>query len=151
MTRFALITRACRPPEPTGDDLTTLAVSIRHDRIGALLAVLTELAMRGVNLTRIESRPTGEQLGRYAFFLDCAGHIDETRVGEAMMGLQRICADVRFLGSYPRAAHGGEQVPPPPEASDEAFVNAARWLSRLRAGGGGACRTGGGGAAGPLQ
>ena len=52
----------------------------------ALLAVLMELAVRGVNLTRIESRPTGERLGRYAFFLDCTGHVAEARVGEAPVG-----------------------------------------------------------------
>ena len=90
------------PPPPTGDDVTSLAVYISHDRVGALLAVLTELAVRGVNLTRIESRPTGERLGRYAFFLDCTGHVAEARMGEALQGLHRVCADVRFLGSYPR-------------------------------------------------
>jgi prephenate dehydratase len=109
VTRFALVTRPGPPPPRTGDDLTTLAVYIAHDRVGALLAVLTELAVRGVNLTRIESRPTGERLGRYAFFLDCTGHLDEARMGEALMGLRRVCADVRFLGSYPRATQPGEQ------------------------------------------
>ena len=63
VTRFALVTRPGPPPPPTGDDVTSLAVYIAHDRVGALLAVLTELAVRGINLTRIESRPTGEQLG----------------------------------------------------------------------------------------
>lgn len=138
VTRFALVRRPGPPPPPTGDDLTTLAVSIAHDRVGALLAVLTELAVRGVNLTRIESRPTGEALGRYVFFLDCTGHIADARMGEALMGLRRICADVRYLGSYPRSgAHpGGEApVPPPPGTSDADFAAAARWLGRLRAGG----------------
>ena len=102
MTRFALVARPGPPPPPTGDDVTSLAVYISHDRVGALLAVLIELAVRGVNLTRIESRPTGERLGRYAFFLDCTGHVAEARVGEALQGLRRVCADVRFLGSYPR-------------------------------------------------
>ena len=93
--------------------MTSLAVYISHDRVGALLAVLTELAVRGVNLTRIESRPTGERLGRYAFFLDCTGHVGQVRMGEALQGLRRVCADVRFLGSYPRgtsaASHGTER------------------------------------------
>jgi prephenate dehydratase len=134
VTRFALVTRPGPPPAPTGDDITTLAVYIAHDRVGALLAVLTELAVRGVNLTRIESRPTGERLGRYAFFLDCSGHLDEARVGEALQGLRRICAEVRFLGSYPRAAQPGDRpVPPPPGTSDADFAEAAAWLRRLRA------------------
>jgi prephenate dehydratase len=137
VTRFALVTRPGPPPPPTGDDLTSLAVSISHDRVGALLAVLMELAVRGINLTRIESRPTGERLGRYAFFLDCTGHVAEARVGEALQGLRRICADVRFLGSYPRhrSARAEEApAPAPPGLSDADFAEAADWLARIRAG-----------------
>ncbi|MET7395461.1 prephenate dehydratase [Dactylosporangium sp. NPDC005572] len=134
MTRFALVSRPGPPPAPTGDDLTTLAVYIAHDRVGALLAVLTELSVRGVNLTRIESRPTGERLGRYVFFLDCGGHVADAQMGEALQGLRRICADVRFLGSYPRAAHA--EAPPRPAAglADADFASAATWLARVRAG-----------------
>ena len=57
----------------------------------------------GVNLMRIESRPTGEGIGSYCFSIDAEGHITDRRVGEALMGLKRICREVRFLGSYPRA------------------------------------------------
>ncbi|MEV4507935.1 prephenate dehydratase [Dactylosporangium sp. NPDC049525] len=135
MTRFALVSRPGPPPPPTGDDLTTLAVYIAHDRVGALLAVLTELSVRGVNLTRIESRPTGERLGRYVFFLDCGGHVAEAQMGEALQGLRRICADVRFLGSYPRASHGDAPPHRAPGLSDEDFTDAASWLSELRNGG----------------
>jgi prephenate dehydratase len=137
VTRFALVTRPGPPPAPTGDDVTSLAVSISHDRVGALLAVLMELAVRGINLTRIESRPTGERLGRYTFFLDCTGHIAEARVGEALSGLRRICADVRFLGSYPRHRPPGTVEPPTPPApglSDVDFADAAAWLARIRDG-----------------
>jgi prephenate dehydratase len=138
VTRFALLSRPAAPPAPSGDDITSLAVSIAHDRVGALLAVLTELAVRGVNLIRIESRPTGEQLGRYAFFLDCTGHVAEARVGEALLGLRRICADVRFLGSYPRAIPPGSvpdrPVPPPAGLSDVDYADSAAWLAGLRAG-----------------
>ncbi|MFD0818817.1 prephenate dehydratase domain-containing protein, partial [Micromonospora zhanjiangensis] len=118
VTRFVLVSRPGPPPPPTGDDLTSLAVFIAHDRVGALLAVLTELAVRGVNLTRIGSRPTGEALGRYAFFLDCTGHVADIRLGEALQGLRRICADVRFLGSYPRhrGAAGVNERPVPAPA-----------------------------------
>jgi prephenate dehydratase len=135
VTRFALLTRPATPPPPTGDDVTTLAVSIRHDQVGALLAVLTELAVRGVNLSRIESRPTGEQLGTYYFILDCTGHVAEARVGEALQGLRRICADVRFLGSYAR--HRLQPEPPvkaPAGLSDTDFADSAAWLGRLRSG-----------------
>jgi prephenate dehydratase len=141
-TRFALVSRPGPPPTRTGDDVTSLAVSISHDRVGALLAVLTELAVRGVNLTRIESRPTGERLGRYMFFLDCTGHLAEARMGEALQGLRRVCADVRFLGSYPRDAgadgdRAGTAAAPAigaPGTTDADFADSTAWLARLRAG-----------------
>ncbi len=138
VTRFVLVTRPGPPPGPTGDDLTTLVVYIAHDRVGALLSVLSELAVRGVNLTRIESRPTGERLGRYSFFLDCSGHVAEARLGEALQGLHRVCADVRFLGSYPRAtvpgSVGDRPIPAPLGTADADFAEAAAWLARIRAG-----------------
>jgi prephenate dehydratase len=137
VTRFALVTRPGPPPAPTGDDVTSLAVYIAHDRVGALLSVLMELAVRGINLSRIESRPTGERLGRYVFFLDCAGHVAEERLGETLQGLRRICADVRFLGSYPRhrlSAQDGDRPAAPPGLSDADFADAAAWLARLRRG-----------------
>jgi prephenate dehydratase len=136
MTRFALVSRPGKPAPPTGDDLTSLAVFIAHDRVGALLAVLTELAVRGVNLTRIESRPTGERLGRYVFFLDCTGHVADVRLGEALRGLRRICADVRFLGSYPRVASDEAAAPAqrPPGTAEVDFADAEAWLARVRAG-----------------
>jgi prephenate dehydratase len=129
VTRFALVARPGPPLTPTGDDVTSLAVYIAHDRVGALLAVLMELAVRGVNLTRIESYPTGEQLGRYVFFLDCSGHVADVRVGEALQGLRRTCADVRFLGSYPRA----RPTQPVAPAVDD-FADSVAWLARVRAG-----------------
>ncbi|GIE96517.1 prephenate dehydratase [Paractinoplanes rishiriensis] len=135
VTRFALLTRPGPPAPPTGDDVTSLAVSIRRDQVGALLAVLTELAVRGINLSRIESRPTGEQLGTYVFFLDCAGHVAEPRLGEALQGLRRICADVRFLGSYARHRLTPEApVASPPGLSNTDFADSAAWLARIRAG-----------------
>jgi prephenate dehydratase len=136
VTRFLLVSRPAVPSAPTGNDLTSLAVYIAHDRVGALLAVLTELAVRGVNLTRIESRPTGERLGRYVFFLDCTGHVADVRLGEALRGLRRICADVRFLGSYPRAAsdYPNAEGIGPAGTSDADFSDADAWLIRLRSG-----------------
>jgi prephenate dehydratase len=133
VTRFAVVSRPTPPPPPTGDDLTSLAVYIAHDRVGALLAVLTELAVRGINLVRIESWPTGERLGRYVFFLDCAGHVAQAGMGEALQALHRICADVRFLGSYPRAVPDG-QASVPAGTTDQDFSDAAVWLARIRAG-----------------
>jgi prephenate dehydratase len=131
VTRFVLLTRPGPPPPPTGLDKTSLVAFIRADHTGALLEVLTEFAVRGVNLTRIESRPTGQQLGRYCFSIDCEGHLADARVGDALAALRRICADVRYLGSYRR--HGrAPNTPLPPGRDDTAFADAAAWLRELR-------------------
>jgi prephenate dehydratase len=132
VTRFVLLSRPASPPLPTGRDKTTVVAFIRDDHSGALLEILDEFAVRGVNLTRIESRPTGAQLGSYCFSIDCEGHVDDARVGEALMGLRRVCAAVRFLGSYPRADDTGPVVRP--GTSDEEFRDAQAWLARVREG-----------------
>ena len=130
VTRFILLSRPVPPPAPTGNDRTTLVAYLREDHSGALLEILTEFAVRGVNLTRIESRPTKAGLGQYCFSIDCEGHIDEARVGDAVAAVRRVCADVRFLGSYVRA--DGRQGPIPVGRTDAAFSDAAIWLSTIR-------------------
>lgn len=133
VTRFVLLCRPLPPPPRTGNDRTTVVAYLREDHSGALLEILTEFSMRGVNLTRIESRPTKAGLGQYCFSIDCEGHIDDARVGDAVAAVQRICADVRFLGSYVRA--DGRQGPVPIGRTDVAFADAAAWLTRIRADG----------------
>ena len=130
VTRFVVAGPAAPLPAPTGADRTTLAAFLATNHAGALSEILTEFVVRGVNLTTIQSRPTGDRLGRYYFFIDCEGHVADARVGEALMGLRRVCADVRFLGSYPRADHGQTEVPR--GTSDADFAAAAQWLTRLR-------------------
>jgi prephenate dehydratase len=130
VTRFVLVTKPAPPPPPTGADRTSLVAFIRDDHPGALLEILEQFAARGVNLTRIESRPTGNGMGRYCFAVDCEGHVADARVGEALMGLRRVCADVRFLGSYPRA--DGIAASPTRGTANEDFANAQAWLARLR-------------------
>ena len=131
-TRFVLVSRPGVPVAATGADKTSLVAFIRDDHPGALLEILEEFTLRGVNLSRIESRPTGVGLGRYCFSIDCEGHIDDARVGEALMGLRRHCADVRFLGSYPRV--DGVRPDIREGTTDRDFRDAAAWLSRLRNG-----------------
>ena len=131
-TRFVLVTRPCPPQPATGADKTTLAAYIGEDHPGALLEILTEFAVRGVNLTRIESRPTGGGLGDYFFSIDIEGHVDDARVGEALMGLRRVCTQVRYLGSYPRV--GGVAATLRRGVSDADFRDAQAWLSRVREG-----------------
>ena len=131
-TRFVQVRRPGPPPTPSGADKTTLVLFMREDHSGALLEILTEFAVRGVNLTRIESRPTRKQLGDYYFSVDCEGHVDDARVGEALAGLRRVCADVRYLGSYPR--HDGKQPHVRAGTTDADFAEAFSWLRRVRAG-----------------
>jgi prephenate dehydratase len=130
VTRFVLVAPPGPPPPPTGADRTSLVAFIADDHPGALLEVLTELAVRGVNLTRIESRPTGDGLGRYCFSMDAEGHIAQARVAEALAALRRLCADVRFLGSYPTA--DGSAPTERRGTSDEDFADAAAWVGQLR-------------------
>jgi prephenate dehydratase len=130
VTRFVLVEPAGALPAPTGNDKTSL-VAVVGDRTGALLGLLSEFAVRGISLTRIESRPTRERLGVYSFSLDCEGHVADARVGEALAALHRVGEEVRFLGSYPRA-DGRENRPVPDSAADPAFADADTWLSRIR-------------------
>lgn len=133
VTRFVLVSRPAPPPSRTGNDKTSVAAFIDDDHTGALLEVLTEFSIRGISLTRIESRPTKERLGVYFFSLDCEGHVADERVGEALTALRRLCADLRFLGSYPRA-DGRTPKSVPDRASDASFADAGAWLARLREG-----------------
>ena len=135
-TRFIYLSRPGRPPEPTGADLTSVVAFIADDHPGALIEVLTQFAVRGVNLTRLESRPTGDGLGSYCFCIDAEGHVAEARVGEALMGLRRVCRDVRFLGSYPRSGRAALDPPLHPRSATEAdYAESERWLARIRSGG----------------
>ncbi len=129
-TRFVLVTRPTAPPPMTGADRTTLVLYQRDNHPGALLEILTELSVRGVNLTRLESRPTQKALGDYYFSVDCEGHVNEARVGEALRGLRRICSEVRYLGSYPR--HDGVLPTMREGVSDEDFSDASSWLTGIR-------------------
>ena len=132
VTRFVLVSKPGKLPAPTGFDRTSLAAFIGIDHAGALLEVLTEFAVRGVNLTFIQSRPTGRELGHYHFIIDAEGHINDARVGDALTGLRRICEDIRFLGSYPRA----DKVAPTTTkaTSDESFKSSNEWLNAIRQG-----------------
>ncbi|MBV9094624.1 MAG: prephenate dehydratase [Streptosporangiaceae bacterium] len=133
VTRFVVVARHGPLPARTGTDRTSLAAFLAEDRAGALLQILTEFAVRGINLTTIQSRPTGDRLGQYYFFVDCEGHVDDARVGEALMGLRRVCAEVHFLGSYARCDEGAT-THVRPGTSDAEFAAAAAWLGRLRFG-----------------
>ncbi|WP_328674410.1 prephenate dehydratase [Streptomyces sp. NBC_00322] len=134
-TRFVLVGRPARPAAPTGADKTSVVIWLGDDHPGALLELLQEFAVRGVNLMLIQSRPTGAGIGNYCFAVDAEGHISDRRVGEALMGLKRICPNVRFLGSYPRAGVAvGDVRALRAGTSDAEFTAAADWLARCQDG-----------------
>jgi prephenate dehydratase len=132
VTRFVVVGRPGEVPAPTGADKTTLVVHLPSNEAGALLTMLEQFAARGVNLSRIESRPIGDSLGRYSFSIDAEGHIDEERMGEAFMGLHRVCPQVRYLGSYPRA--DGRTADVHLGTADGDFRTARDWLRAVRGG-----------------
>ncbi|WP_225730386.1 MULTISPECIES: prephenate dehydratase [unclassified Nocardia] len=124
VTRFILVTRPRVAPPPTGADRTSVVLELTNEP-GSLMRAFAEFATRGIDLTRIESRPTRTGMGTYRFYLDCVGHIDDIAVAETLKALHRT-ARVRFLGSWPAASTTG--TPPP---ADEPH---AEWLTRLRKG-----------------
>jgi prephenate dehydratase len=131
VTRFVELAReGTPPPPPTGADTTTLVAFIKDNRPGALLELLEQFAVRDVDLTRLESRPTGRGIGQYCFTIEAVGHLLEPRMAEALTGLKRTCAQVRFLGSYPRA--DGIAQPVAQEAGPTAYREAEQWVARLQ-------------------
>jgi prephenate dehydratase len=128
-TRFIQIGMAGKAPVATGRDKTSVIIEMPNDRPGALLELLEQFAVRGVNLSRIESRPIGDKLGRYRFNVDAQGHIEDAAIAEALKGLHRFSPRVQYLGSYPRAdkeksIHEGNN-------SDVQFGDADAWFRSL--------------------
>nr|WP_209044088.1 prephenate dehydratase [Brevibacterium marinum] len=130
-TRFVVVTRPGTIPAPTGSDKTTVVASLRSDRAGALLEMLEQFSSRGVNMSRIESRPTGNGLGLYQFSIDLLGHVHEARMADALKGIHRVTRSLSFLGSYPSAVQNTVLLDP--TTTDESFSAATDWLeSTLR-------------------
>jgi len=100
-TRFVLVGRGMH--ERTGEDKTSLALFMKADRPGTLNMILSEFAFAGINLTKIQSRPTRQALGDYMFFIDLTGHVDDENVRLALDCLRLKLRRVKVLGSYPRA------------------------------------------------
>ena len=129
-TRFIEIGKSGKPDAMTGSDKISVVVELPDDRPGGLLEMLEQFAARGVNLSRIESRPVGDRFGRYRFNIDAEGHIEEEAIAEALMGLHRFSPKVIFLGSYPRADkteshHEGNN-------NNQDYQAAKKWLDGLR-------------------
>ena len=131
-TRFVVVRRPQAPPAPTGSDKTTLVLFPQDDHPGGLLEILAEFANQGINLERLESRPTGDGLGQYCFSIDAEGHINDQAMGAALMGLRALCADIRYLGSYPKAHSTASSERRASRTGSG--VDSATWLEQLRQG-----------------
>jgi len=98
ITRFLVVGKnvAAR----TGHDKTSLLFSIK-DHVGALYEMLLPFRKYGVNLTKIESRPSKKKAWEYYFFVDISGHQDDYKIKKALNELERRCTYLKILGSYP--------------------------------------------------
>ena len=132
VTRFVLVSASTAIPPRTGSDKTSIIVELPTDQPGALVEMLEQLATRGVNLSLLESRPIGDELGRYRFVVDLDGHVFDERVADALLGLKRFSPKVLFLGSYPRADKLAIEVTS--RYGDEVFIDARDWLRGLLSG-----------------
>ncbi len=102
LTRFVVLAHADH--SPTGRDKTSLCFAFSDDRPGLLHGVLKEFAQRGINLTKIESRPTKQSLGQYIFLIDLEAHRTDPSAKEALELMQGQVAMLKIFGSYPRFA-----------------------------------------------
>lgn len=126
-TRFVIL--GSTMAAATGADKTSLVVFFGDDRPGLLLQVLEEFALRGINLTKIESRPTKTSLGEYCILIDAEGHPTEARMAEALRSVHRHVAELRVFGAYPRADGVAPQVSP--SDTDAAYTEALSWHRRV--------------------
>lgn len=124
-TRFVLVGRPAPPPARTGSDRTCVVFGLTHEP-NSLVQALTELSIRGVDLTRIESRPTRVERFTYLFHVDLVGHIDDPVVAEALASLHNRTDSLRFLGSWPTADETGSGSNPPDPAEALDWVEAIR-------------------------
>jgi len=100
ITRFLVIAR--KSPGKTGRDKTSIMFSIK-DKVGALYTMLAPFAESGINLNRLDARPSGRKVWDYVFFLDMEGHIEDKKVAAAIERLRQDCMFLKVLGSYPRS------------------------------------------------
>lgn len=100
VTRFWVLGKGQLPGNPEQEYKTSIVFGV-GDRPGALYAILHEFAVRGINLTRIESRPAKKNLGDYLFFIDLIGAQEQPEVREALRRVAAITIGLKILGSYP--------------------------------------------------
>lgn len=100
VTRFVVLGRG--KTQPTGRDRTSIAFTFAEDRPGSLVGALAEFASRGINCTKMESRPTRTAFGEYVFLVDFEGHQDDERPKAALEAVRGLSSSLKVFGSYPR-------------------------------------------------
>ena len=103
-TRFFVLGRQASGPVGKGKDITSFLVSLGDEAAahsGALLKMLMPLAERGINLSKVESRPSKKRPWDYYFFIDVTGHYEDANMKEALGELRKFCPMVKWMGSYP--------------------------------------------------
>ncbi len=129
-TRFVLVGRPGHGiPPPSGHDRTSIVCFQYSDRPGSLHGILGQFSARGINLTKLESRPTKRGLGDYCFIIDLEGHIADELVADALRELHAGLAGVKFLGSYPGAGPQGDVRR---AEAGAAWRAAEAWMAGLR-------------------
>lgn len=106
VTRFCLLSD-CDEKVPTGNEKTSIIISLKDDKPGGLYTVLKEFATNKINLTKIESRPSKEGMGKYIFYIDFEGHHKEDKIRETLIKLEEKVKFMKILGSYSSINVGG--------------------------------------------
>ena len=135
-TRFVLVARPeAGLPAPTGHDRTSIVLFQRHNAPGSLHAILGEFAARGLDLTKLESRPRKQALGQYCFLIDVVGHIADEVVADCLRQVHASLAEVKLLGCYPAAGEGSDaRRAEAPQAFRDAAAWVEAWRQRIRPG-----------------
>ena len=129
-TRFVVVAGGdAAIPAPTGHDKTSIVCFQHDDRPGSLHSILGQFSARGINLTKLESRPTKHSLGDYCLIIDLEGHVADEVVADCLRDLHASQGTLRFLGSYPAA---GEHGPARRRDAEAAWRAADEWIGSLR-------------------
>lgn len=132
-TRFVVVGKPGVPTPATGCDRTALMFTL-HNEPGALVRALNEFALRGVDLSRIESRPIEDGLGTYRFYVHLNGHVAEDTVAEALRALHQRSEIISFLGSWPVASASERERLLAEGRDTQSFTNASAWVEAIRTG-----------------
>lgn len=106
VTRFVIISKDSQE-EITGNDKTSIVISLKDDKPGGLYEILYVFAQENINLTKIESRPSKKGIGKYLFFIDMQGHINESHINKTLSTIESEVSMLKVLGSYTTINVGG--------------------------------------------